>query len=106
VITGPAESGQQGAFSDHDQLVIAVRTVEKIIFDSDHPVAAAVQYAAADDVHRIAGSSSVERLGRRCSPIDDEGLVVGVTNADPADVADFAVNSVQPAKDQPLLLGI
>ena len=58
------------------------------------------------DLHRIARGGPVERLGGRCAPVDDQRFVVGVADADPADVADLTVGAVQPAEDQPFLLGV
>src|ERR671920_489007 len=40
------------------------------------------------------------------SPVDDQRLVVGVTHPDPAHVADLPVVAVQPAEDQPFVLGV
>ena len=73
---------------------------------ADHPLATPLQYAAADHIHRVAGSGPIEGLGRGCSPVDNEWLVVGITNTDPADVTDLRVSPVQPAEDEPFLLGI
>jgi hypothetical protein len=106
VITSPAESGKQCPLTDHHQLMIGMITIKKIIFNSDHSGAAALQYAAADHLHWVAGGGPVERLGRWCSPVDDERLIVGIPDTDPADVPNFAIGSIQPAEDEPFLLGI
>jgi hypothetical protein len=65
-----------------------------------------MQHPAPDHLHRIARGSSIERLGRRCPPVDDEWLIVRVADANTADVANVTVGAVQPAEDQALLLGV
>src|SRR6185436_819534 len=73
--------------------------------------------AAAQDAHRFDGGRAVERRRSGRSPVDDQWLVVVVTDAKPADVADLALRvaldvglrrvvDVEAAEDQPLVLAL
>ena len=106
VITSASECGKQRPLANHDQLSVRALAVEEVVLDANHPIAPALQHSSPDDLHGIARGGTVERFRRGCAPVDDQWFVVSVANADTADIADFAVGAVQPAENQPFLLGI
>ena len=75
----------------------------------DDARAGAAQHPAAYDVVRRGRGGLVEHGGRRCPPVDQQRVAVGVAQADPADVARLRVHlvaHVEAAEDQPLVRGV
>ena len=106
VAAGACQGREQGAVADHYQIGAVRVAIQQVVLDPDHPVTAAAQHSASDDMHGIGRCRPVERLGGRGAPVDHQGFVVGVANPDPADVADLTVCPIEPAEDQPLVLGV
>ena len=53
VASGPGQRRHQRALADHHQLRVGLLAVQQVVLDADHPVAAAAQHPAADDLHRV-----------------------------------------------------
>ena len=102
----PTTTRSGGRLGDHE-----------VVLDADDVGPLAAQDAAAQDAHRFDGGRAVERRRSGRSPVDDQRLVVVVTDAEPADVADLALRvaldvglrrvvDVEAAEDQPLVLAL
>jgi hypothetical protein len=101
VIAGPAQCRQQRPFADHHQFLVGVSRRPTGRLRCRRPDRPGTSAPAANDLHGIAGSGAIERLGCRCAPVDHQRLILGIAHADPADIADLTVGAVQPAEDQP-----
>ena len=83
------EGGEQGAFA----LVRARRRVseqggiEDLVFDADDAAPLGQQVAASPGAERCGGGGLVERARLRHAPVQQQGFVVFIAQADPADVA-------------------
>ncbi len=104
------EGGDECAVA-HDDDVVGRLGHHEVVLDADDGGAFAPQDPAPHDAHRVDRGRPVERGGRGRAPVDDEGLVLVVADAEPADVADLAVGrrgplgtEVEAAEDQPLVL--
>jgi hypothetical protein len=106
VPAGPGQGRHQRTFADHHELVVGALAVEQVVLDPDHPVALAAQHPTPDHRHRVGRGGAVERLSGAGPPVDHQRLVVGVTDPDPAHVADLPVGAVQPTEHQTLVLGV
>ena len=78
---------------------------EELVGEGDHGAAAGVELTPAAHALRIRAGRGVEGLGRGRAPVGQQRLVVVVLveDADPADVAAFAGQGVQPAEAQPVV---
>ena len=115
---GAAAAGQRGqerAVADDDEVVGRLGDHE-VVLDADDVGALAAQHPAAQHVHGLDRGGAVEGGSRGGAPVDDQGLVVVVADAEPADVAGLAVGGlglvgqgvveVEPAEDQAFVLGV
>ena len=83
--------------------------VEQLVLDADDARAGAAQHPAAYDVVRLRGGGLVEHRGSGGPPVDQQGVAVLVTQADPTDVPRRGVElgaHVETAEDQPLVRGV
>ena len=88
-----AAAGQgrhERAVPDDDEVVRGLGDHE-VVLDADDDRAAAAQDTTAQDAHRLRRGRTVEGGRGRRAPVDDERLVVVVTDAEAPDVADLAV---------------
>ena len=118
VPTGPRQRRHQRAFTHHRQVLGRTLGAEQVVLDADDLGALVAQDATPDDAEAVGRGRAVERLGRRGPPVDHERLVLGVADADPADVQALQVGrgscrrllvaavGVEPAEHQALVLGV
>ena len=83
------QGGEQGAVADHHEVLRRLGHHE-VVLDPDHVGSLVAQDPPADDAHGLDRRGAVEGGGSRRPPVDDEGFVVDVAHAEPADVADLA----------------
>ena len=83
--------------------------VEQLVLDADHGAVVGAQHPAPDHALRLGGGGLVEHRGRGGAPVDEQGVALGVAQADPADVAGLGVDAlveVEAPEDQPLVGGV
>ncbi len=68
--------------------------VEHLVVEAEQLTPAREEVAPARDAHRCNRRGTVERLGDRCPPVDDEWRLVGIGHREPADVIARAVVEV------------
>ncbi len=59
---------------------------EQLVLEAQQLATVHGEVAAAGEAHRLAPGGPVERLGDRCSPVDDDRLALVVGDGQPADV--------------------
>ena len=74
--------------------------VEDLVVEADDLPAVGQQVPAADDALGVGGGGPVEGLGGRRPPVDQQRLVVGLREAEPADVVAGAVAHVEAPEAQ------
>jgi hypothetical protein len=84
------QGGHEGAVADDDEVVGRLGH-HQVVLDTDDGGAAAAQDTSPDDAHRLGRRGPVEGGGGRGTPVDDERLVVVVTDPEATDVAHLAV---------------
>ena len=112
------QRSEEGAVADDDEVGGRLGDHE-VVLDPDDSRATALQHPAPDHAVRVGRSGPVEGRGRGGPPVDDERLVLGVTNPEPADVPHLAVVlavpavmsegrgvQVETAEDEPFVLGV
>jgi hypothetical protein len=110
--TAAGQRRHERTVADDDDVVRGGRDHEVVLHPHD-PRTAAAQHPAPHDAHRVDRRGPVERRCRRGTPVDDERLVVVVAHPEAPDVADVPLvgarllgAEVEPAEDQPLVLGV
>ncbi len=107
-VAGPSQLGKQRALTDDRQVGLGLG-VEQVVLDSQDVDALAAQDPAADDALRVGLGGLVEHRGGRCAPVDEQHVVVGVAQPDPADVARHLAElraQVETTEDQALVGGV
>jgi hypothetical protein len=92
------DRGHESPVTDDDEVGWRLGDHE-VVLDADDVGSLAPQHSPPQYAHRLHRGGSVERGGGRSPPVDDQRLVVVVTDAEPADVADlplWAVVAVGP----------
>ena len=103
VVTGPAQRRHERAAADRRQgQPLGGLSVEHLVVDVEHPVAARGDDPAPGDPLRPPLGCGVERGGGGRPPVDDEHVAVGGADADPADPQLLTLGRVQPAEHQPV----
>ena len=94
------EGREQRALPHHVESGLVHRGgVEHLVVDADDLAAVTgEEMAAAHHAHRRHGRRSVERLGHRGPPVDDQGRVLGVVHPEAADVEAAVVGEVEAAE--------
>jgi hypothetical protein len=88
----PAERFEQRRFADQDEVVLTGLVglggvlAERFVVEAQDPPPLGEEVPAAAEPERLGLGGPVERLGDRCPPIDDEGLLVLVGDRHPAEV--------------------
>ena len=110
------ERGHEGPVPDDDEVGRRLGDHE-VVLDAHDVGALAAQHSPAQHAHRLDRGGAVERRGRRGPPVDDQGLVVVVADAEPPDVADLPLDvavgvglrrvvDVEAAEDEALVLAV
>ena len=102
------ELSHQGAFA-HDRQVGLDRGVEEFVLERHHGGAGAPQHAAPDHVLGGRRGRLVEDRRRRSPPVDQQRVLLGIAQSDPADVARGRIHltaQVQAPEHQPLMGGV
>ena len=107
-VAGAGELRHQRALTD-DRQVAPGLGVEQLVLDADDLGSGTAQHAAAYDVLGVGGGRLVEHRGRGRAPVDQQGVVVVVAQADAADVARVGVElgpQVETPEHQALVGGV
>ena len=104
--TGPrrVERGHQRTLADEVQPGLARGgDVEHLVLQPDQLAVAPSEVASPHDAHGVVGQRSVERLGGRRAPVDDERVAVLVGDGDATHVEAGAVGEVEATHEQAVL---
>lgn len=101
-----AERGHQRALADDLHVLGHGVGDQHVVVHVQHRLPGAADHPAAHDVHRLFGGGLVEGGGRGRAPVGDQVVELGVADAETADVDVLAVEVVEPAEDQALVLGV
>jgi hypothetical protein len=79
--------------------------VEDLVVHAGHLALPGPDVPAPQDALGRESGGDIERAGRGCPPVHEQGLVIGgvIENADTPDIAAVTLGQIQPAKAQPVL---
>ena len=102
---GPGQGRHQRALPEDRQVGLGAG-VQQVVLQADDVIVAATQHATSDHVHGGRLGGAIERFGSGGPPVDHQGLVLGVADPEPADVAGLGEVQVEPTENQSLVFRV